>query len=91
MVGVNTETNYLIISFTEHLDSQHLAEVTDLRLMLSNQEATLECQKAEIDKLRRVISEKSSQSQQSTKKVLNECDNTKLKTVSHSSRLDNMV
>lgn len=36
-----------------------MSEVTDLRLILSNQEATLESQKAEIKQLRKLINERS--------------------------------
>jgi hypothetical protein len=52
---------HVILSFAEHLKVQHAAEVTDLRLMLSSQEATIECQKDEIQKLKEFLSERTSQ------------------------------
>lgn len=61
--------------FAEQLTNQHLAEVTDLRLVLSNQEATLECQKAEIQQLRQHISERSSQREQGKAQNTNESEN----------------
>ena len=48
-------------SFVEHLKSQRVAEVTDLRLMLSSQEATIECQKDEVQKLKELLRERTSQ------------------------------
>ena len=49
-----------------------MAEVTDLRLMLSNQEVTLESQKAEIKHLRRLINEIPLKREQNKMRTTNE-------------------
>ena len=41
--------------YAEQLKNEHLAEVSDLRQMLSTQEASIECQRTELQQLRQLI------------------------------------
>ena len=79
----------------EHLEGQHTAEVTDLRLMLSSQETTIECQKDEIQKLKELLSERTFQlnvREESFQRSAEELKNLKLGNgLSGSTRLHNKV